>query len=290
MKKAYVALLFCLSQICSSHCFSLSREFISVQKLLDTGQLGSRIKSLGGHSGRCIEWELQNNNSDSLYVWIEAGRKLDSDNPGEQDILVVRHERVALGPRESTKVAVEGVCCQATNSSPETESSYSPGKMAPDVWVLIANYISASDFPSEVVQHTIWVLSDEHDIRSIPAIQGFSTQALREKVAEVLDIDLPWYSFDYSDDSLELFSGERSHIFAEIPYEIPFHAIIGGVIYDATGKIVYQSPMYNARTGKNVFVLNASIAGWPNGRYTFEILEDLHTVNQYRAFSLDDNG
>ena len=225
--------------------------------------------------------------TDSLFVWIEAGRKLDSDNPGDQDILVVKNTNVALGPGATQIIPVEGVCCQAKNSSPDKGSRFSIGKMAPALWVVIANFISAFNFDRHTIQQAIWVLSDEHDIRSIPVDENSTEPGLREKVAEILDIPLPWYAFKYAEDSTTLFSGDRTHVFAYIPFEVPYSTIIHGLIYNQNGEIVYQSDYTHARRGQNFFKLNVDIVGWVLGKYKFELMEDLHTVNLYRTIDLD---
>ena len=288
MKTFYSSLLFFSLPLFFNPLLAIEQgKYKSIEELVIKGVLSAEITGMGGHSKECVEFDLKNYSADSTFVWIEAGRRLESADPAEQDIFIVKNEQIALAPLEKRTVKGYGFCCQAHNSSPQKKSRFLIGMMAPAMWVVLANWIDRHNFPPSAVQNAIWVLSDQHDIRSIPALQDRSTFELRKKVAELLDIELPWYSFTYTPDSTQLFSGKRSHLFAEVAFEIPYRALINGEIRDKSGKLLHQTPHYYAPKGENIFVLNTSIEGWQQGEYSFSIIEDLGTLNQKKHFTID---
>jgi hypothetical protein len=160
--------------------------------------------------------------------------------------------------------------------------------MAVASWVLLANLIDKYHFPTSPVQNAVWVLSNGHDIRSITPIRGRPTIRLRECVADILEIDLPWYSYGYmdSEDSTELFSGVKDKIVAEVPFSVPRRTMITGQIKDKSGNLLYQSASYHANRGENVYFLEADIHDWAIGEYDFYLMEDFGTLNQKRSFTV----
>lgn len=265
----------------------LAKNFISIQKLHEIGVLNAEIKSLGGHSGECIVFDLKNNSHDSLYVWIEAGRRLFSHDPGKQDIFLLRNEEFVLAPGEQRLKNGFGFCCQSHKGGPSKDEGYCLGKMAPDAWVAMANWADQRNISESVLQNAVWVFSNGHDIRSIPAKSENDDYNFREKVAEILDIDLPWYSFGYAEDTTRMFSGMRTHIYAQVPYNVPNRTMITGQVHDKKGKLIYQTPSYHVSRGANIFTLSTSIATWPIGNYTFSIIEDFHTLNISLPITVD---
>lgn len=262
-------------------------NFISIEKLVASGIISAELESPGGDSSLNIIISMTNNSSDSTHVWVEAGRRLESFDPEEQDILVVRNEQVGLAPGETAEVQVDGFCCQSKNSGPRKKSKFAIGAMAAATWVFLAKLIDRNHFPKKSVQHAVWCLSNDHDIRTIPVFRGKPTIKLRQAVATIKEVPLPWYSFGYKDDPEELFSGEKESIVAEILFEVPRRSMMTGQIRNSSGDLVYQSPSYHASRGENVYFLEASIKGWPDGSYDFYLMEDFHTLNQMKTFVID---
>jgi hypothetical protein len=262
-------------------------KYLSIQKLMESGRILVDLESPGGDESLNIEVRMKNLRSDSAHVWIEAGRRLESVDDAEQDILVVKNQFVSLAAGEAATVAVNGFCCQSKNTGPKEKSKFTIGAMAAAAWVFLANIIDKGNFPKKSVQHAVWCLSNDHDIRTIPVFRGKPTIKLRQAVADLKDVVLPWYSFGYKDDPEQLFSGEKEAIVAEVLYEVPNRAVMTVQIRNSAGKLVYQSPSYHASQGENIYFLEADIKGWPDGSYDFYLMEDFHTLNQKQSFTID---
>ena len=61
-------------------------KYISIETALFESSLKLELRSLGGYRDECIELKVTNLLSDSLFVLIEAGRILESEDVKEQNI------------------------------------------------------------------------------------------------------------------------------------------------------------------------------------------------------------
>ncbi|MBL7930362.1 MAG: hypothetical protein JNL60_00585, partial [Bacteroidia bacterium] len=109
---------------------SFHAKILSLQNALEQKKVSIKVLSLGGHHGECIQMEIKNISTENLTLEIEAGRRLNSINDLEQDILIVKEQRVDIGPGETRETKVKGYCCQADKLSPSERSRYDVNKIA----------------------------------------------------------------------------------------------------------------------------------------------------------------
>jgi len=179
-------------------------------------------------------------------------------------------------------------CYEATKSSANKNSLFEIGILAPVAWLILTNIIDKFNFPHSAIQNAIWVLSNNHDIRSIPAFNTPETDQLRHTIASILDIELPWYSFTYATDSSDLFSGKKTHLFAEVPFTIPYQAMISTQIVDRNGNTIYDAYVASFKAGDNTLRINIPIENWPEDENYLFITEDLHTTNKKLKLTLNE--
>lgn len=259
-----------------------------LDKLLSAGKITASFESKGGYQEGCMQVVVKNNTADSVVGFIEPGRRLNSINDQEQDILVVKAAVFRLKAHESDTVTITGFCCESTKSAPSRGSRFSAGVLAPAGWLILANLINLHPFSKDAIQHAIWVLSDKHDIRSIPAYRNPAMDQLRHAVADILDIELPWYSFRFKSDSTDLFTGTKTHFFAEVPFEIPFRAVITPQIFNLHGDLIYQGDPTYFSAGEHIIAIEAPVETWPVTDYELFLMEDFHTQNKKLRFTLED--
>ena len=265
------------------------RNTTSLADLIQRGLVHLDISGLGGYQEDCVNFKIGNNTNDSLYGYVEPGRRLISKDGGEQDILIVKELEFALAPSETKDISGYGFCCQSHNSAPSEDSGFTLGKMTNENWQLLAKKIDQGEYPPSAIQNAVWVLSDDHDIRSIPAFGDDNTTDLRQSVADILGIEIPWYSFLYEQDSTDIFTGVANRLFAEVTYTVPRRTMISGQIHDADGKLVHTFPSYHTSKGTHHYHLDVPLDEFENGDYTFTILEDFGVLNFQKEFKLGDD-
>ena len=79
-------------------------KYTSIEGLFLKGKINVSVKSLGGYQEKCIQFELKNITLDTVYVHIEAGRRLVCKDSTMQDIFLVKENKIRLLPLEAQQV------------------------------------------------------------------------------------------------------------------------------------------------------------------------------------------
>lgn len=262
-------------------------KFISIEKWIKNNKLKSLIKGLGGHQGDCIKMDLKNLSSDTLYVLLEPGRRLVSEDSTLQDILVVKSQYIVLVPFASETITAYGFCCESTMHSPSKDSDFDIGYMEKPSWIRLANLIDTNSFPSDAVQSAIWVLSNNHDISSISDQNQKTVQLLKKTVANILGIQMSWYELTYVNDTSTLFSNKPETMWATVDYYVKNNTIITMNIRDKSGKIMTTLIKESSKgPGTYSYNLELKVKDWPKGEYTLSIYEDYSNLNLKKVFKL----
>lgn len=164
-----------------------------LQKAMAMKLIEIKAEGIGGYQGFCVNMHIKNISPDSLYVVVEAGRRLNSIDDKYQDILIVREDIVQLKAHEIKNVKVKGYCCQASNSAPLAGTKYSVNKMADAKLLLLARYLNSENFDMQAEQQAIWAISDNHQTAKITSFNDSLLLPLRQFVATIKDEPLPWY-------------------------------------------------------------------------------------------------
>lgn len=251
-----------------------ANERLSVQKLYDTGKVDLQIIGLGGHTGFCVSMKLMSTSAERLHVWIEPGRRLVSEDPFNQDILIVKEIKLELDPGESKSVEIFGFCCQSQLASPSPGSIFFIGFMAPKEWIELAEFMNTKNFDLQDIQMAVWVLSDDHHPASVCSANNNVT-ALRRKIAEIRRDSDPWYCIIYERDDSLLFSNKHLNLSGNLSFVVKHYCTITIQIRSESGKLMktlarelpYQEGSYS-------FEINQNIKGWSKGKYEILVLED----------------
>ena len=74
---------------------------LNLQKALDNKLVKAKAVSLGGYQDYCMNLNLKSLTNDSLIIIVEAGRRLNSIDEKNQDILITKEEIIVLKKHES---------------------------------------------------------------------------------------------------------------------------------------------------------------------------------------------
>ncbi len=283
-----IAIIFLFSLMSLTKDASLpSFDFSSVKELTNKGFLETKIRGLGGYQKDCIEFDLQNKTSDTLLVYIEAGRILTSVDTAIQDIFLVKNLKFKIFPRKRKKIKGYGFCCQSKKNAPYVDAKFNLGYLASDDWILLAEVINKNNFPAQSIQNAVWVLSDNHAFSSINAKDLSTIQDLRKTIAKIKDLEIPWYTLRYATDTAKLFSDRPEQIVGNFNYRVKNNSVITISIKDKRGQIVKR--MVNAESkgpGEYEFNLNLNVLRWKKGEYAVYIYQDYSKLIRKKVFIL----
>ena len=263
------------------------KKYSSIEQLVGDERLKTVITGLGGYQEECVELNLKNLTRDTLFVELESGRRLVSKDTNEQDILVVKRRRIILAPLAALIVNVYGFCCQSKKHGPAKASVFSIGYMAPPEWQKVTQLMDEHAFPVDAMQSAIWVLSDNHDISSIYNEKPETIQLLKNTVARIKNLEVPWYSVVFETDPTAVFSNRALKVTGELAYNLSTNAIITINVRDRSGVLVTNLEKGLSRgPGEYTDQLAINVKGWPKGTYEICVYEDYSRLIKKVVFQL----
>jgi len=258
------------------HCAYASEKFRSIEELQENGSVSVNIRSIGGYSGNCLSLQLKNNRSDTVFVRVEAGRRLDNPVETDQDILLVREEKIVLPPFAGTKRMLFGFCCQASNDAPKQDTTFGIGTMVGGNLEWLAGFIDHKKYDPSTIQQAVWVFSDNHQLASVIAGKDPLIKELRTAMAKKTNIVLPWYDVQYKILDSIPFSGQHTRVTGEIELTSASAGFLSINIRNEAGMLMYTvTEDENALYGSTYTVpLNIPVEHWGKGRYTVNVYID----------------
>ncbi len=267
---------------------SNKREFLSISKQIESNKLAAVIKGKGGYQENCLSFELKNLTRDSLFIKLEPGRRIVCEDSSFQDIFIVKEKMIILPPLASLNTEGYGFCCRASKGSPAKNSKFNIGYMAPPAWIELAEVINQNNFPTNAIQSSIWVLSDNHSIASIHYEKMEEIDLLRRTVAKIKGVELPWYTITYEKDTAMLFSERPEKLFGKINFYTNKNAIISINIRSPKGRLMTTLIEEERKNqGNHEYKLDLNIKGWPKGEYDICVYEDFSNLNFKKRFKIE---
>ncbi|GEM_PF-584208 len=268
-----------------------SKKYISIGEAIKNKIVSARITAKGGHTGECIELEIKSLIDDDTIVRIEPGRHLIAEDSVLQDILIIKEVQLILAGKEVKLLNLFGFCCQASDHSPTAGSKFNVGFMSDSATIRVATFLGTTNLPLDVMQSTVWVMSNNHSINSICNENEGDKPKMKElyrliSTIKKLDMKFPWYTLKFKQDTAVLFTNRPVKLIGEFEYSLVDPANVDLVIRDSRNSLVTtlfanrpQHPdNYNHR-----FTLDVS--KWAKGKY-FVILFVDNQLRIKREFEL----
>jgi hypothetical protein len=246
---------------------------MTLQTALEKRLVHAKASGTGGHMGYCVSIELMNLTKDSVLVVVEAGRRLNSADDHEQDIMIVKEERMLMKAMETKAVRVRGFCCQATNRSPGNRSAFKFSFPPDSNYTKLGKFIEGMDVPDGVVQQAVWSMSEGHSVASVTALKDSTARELREFLAALKGERLPWYTV--VTDGHVYPSGEISRfpvlLRGRLKVMCAKEEYVTLKMYDDKGRPVCRMVSEWKKAGENVCNVEMPVKGLEHGKYRVEM-------------------
>jgi len=255
---------------------SAKKDTVAISKAFLKKIIKLDIKGKGGYQGECLSMKIKNNSADSILIFIEAGWRFDSSDSTMQDILVVKDQYLPLAKKQEKTFGVEGFCCQAHNKAPAEKSKFAIGDSSKGQLRTIAKYLNKVKVSISNIQNAIWVMSDNNDLSSVEDENTEPSKKLREFIAKLKGIEVPFYSTSYKNEPGSVFSGKPKNITAKLAYSINNDlALVMANIRDEAGTIVKSFIIQKgAMRGEYTFDMDWDVSNMTKGKYTVRIYEN----------------
>ncbi len=246
---------------------------LGIEDAINKGLIRAVVKGKGGHGGECINLNIISIASVDTTIYVEAGRRLNSEDSTIQDILVVKEIPIFVKAGEEKNINIYGFCCQASNHSPSTNEKFDIGHMADSGLVKLAQFLSKNPFEDGIMQNAVWVISDNHPLSSVGSSDASKRKELRKlhnilATIKHLPIDFSWYSLTFKSDTARLFSGVPDSLYGDIEYSIWKNSSVSLTLSDSIGHVVkrfFSNKPQNPE--KYTYEIKTSVFGYPKGKY-----------------------
>jgi len=252
---------------------------ISIEKAIKEGVVSAEFKGSGSYSGEAINLKIKNLLPTDTLIRIESGRRLLSDDTTVQDILIIREMEFRLLANEIKQLKLFGFCCQAHNSAPGY-TGFSVGYMEDSTFIQLAHYLDSTNLPIDVMQHAVWVLSDNNPLNSIHNENKKDKEKMKglfRLLANLkgIEYEYPWYTLKYATDTASVFSGKPTKMFAEVEYYLPNQSSVDLFIKDANDllvkKLFINRPHHR---GNYTYHFTLDVSKLPKGKYYLRMYAD----------------
>lgn len=251
------------------------KDTVSVERAFNVNLIKLEIKGKGGYQGNCIAMQMNSLLNDSLIIFVEAGRRLDSKDSSQQDILVVRDMFVTLPPNQKKLVDVTGFCCQAHNGAPGVNSVFLVGLLAEKNLLSLGRYLNTAKLSDNSIQNAVWCISDNNELSSVTEDGTEESSKLRKFLAKLKGIEVPWYNIFYKKNKNMLFSFIPEKVTGTIDYYITDFSEVLVNIRDIQGTVVKSFQVgSDVERGNHTFNLDWDASGVPKGKYTLFVYEN----------------
>jgi len=251
-----------------------------LSEALDKNYVKTEVSGIGGHSGYCVQLTATNQSSIDTTFWIEAGRRLESEDTTIQDILLVKEIPLFVRAGETKTIPVYGFCCQATNGGPKVGELFRPGKMADEKLVAIAQFLNKNKYDESVCQSAVWIVSNGHSLASITADSPEKRKEIKPLQTFLAKLTgqsekHSWYSLAYTPDTTRLFSGHADSLWGDYEFEVWNNCLVRLIINDEKNNVVRRLMVdkpYNP--GKYTYEMKLNVGNWPKGKYYVRLYMD----------------
>jgi hypothetical protein len=254
---------------------------ISIEKAIRIGYIQATIQGNGGSMGNCIQITMKNLTKKDTTILVEAGRRLLSNDTSKQDILITKEQQIALNGGQEITINVYGFCCEMTNSAPGLKNIYSVGYMTDTPMVALAKFLNEQDFPIDASQHAVWAISNNLSVAAIYDGDFESIKELRQFVAMLEGVPVPWYSIAYKQDTVRLFSGIHESLHGSFSYHISNVSIVSLMVYNSEGTLI-DGIFINrpALSGDFNYPFTLDVKGYTKGKYYLRLFSGKQQIKE----------
>jgi hypothetical protein len=246
---------------------------LTLHKAIEKRLVHAKASGNGGYQGYCIRMNVMNLTKDSIVLEVEAGMRLNSANDQEQDIMIVKQEKIYMRSLQEKNFNLKGFCCQASNRSPQKNTGFKLDLPMDSNFKKLGTFLSAGEFADDAVQQAVWSLSENRTVASITTLKDSSLLPLRQFMADLKGEKLPWYtvvsaSCIYGNGVINNFP---VLLRGKVKLNCGRDEYVTTMMYDKKGLPVCAIVSQWRKNGENICQLDLPVKGLDRGKYRIEM-------------------
>lgn len=248
----------------------LAAQAIDIADAIKKGYLTATASGAGGHTGECIQLQLQNISRKRIEVRVPAGQIFEAGDSILQNIMVGKEETFLVESGKSRLGKLFGFCIEASDGSPGEGSRFSLGPLAQGNLLKLAQHLDANKLhQNPSAQFAVWAVSNSE------RLEGIGDPSLTSFVASLLGKPVPTYHVEYTQPPVDrLLPGQPANWREAMAmnglfyYDLPADQSVDFGLFDESGNLVHA--LFKNRLqkkGYHKFRFEFEIKGLEKGKY-----------------------
>lgn len=274
--------ILCLIFFASSFIYSPTKT-IDLQTAIQSKQVTADISSNGKYRGRSVQLSLNNTSDQSIEIKIPAGTIYMPSDDGEQTLVQLEDEMIALAPGKSNQLLVPAFCTEASDRCPKRDGKFTIGKTKNAKLKKMISYLKGKKIDKSTYQDAVWAITDNESISNIDAADP-ATTAFRKHVAALTGQKDTWYTSpqEHQVDQRGNINSETVTIKGELKFNSDGKSAVHQELCDHTGKVLYKSNASTPRKSDNVTMrFSVRVKGWEKGDYIVKVVQGTKELKQF---------
>lgn len=259
-----------------------SKSF-SLIEAINSKVLSATITSTGNYSGNCINIKLINNTNSPLTIIAEGGTKYHTDDDGEQTLIQIEENVIALKPHATYSGKLAAFCTEASDRCPSENSTMVLSKNTNVKFDNLIHYLKGKHIPKTTYQDAVWAISDNKSISNI-SNENIEAQNFRTYMAELTGQKNTWFASPQNVhvDDQGNFNYETVNINGELEFDCAKGAKVRQDVMKSNGEPMFESEKtMTAQTTHIRYKFRMSVRGWELGEYYIKIHDGTNTLAKY---------
>ncbi len=175
-----------------------SQQYVPIQTALDNDWITLKLQGAfdkkafkevidqnGVHYGKCIIGEIKNKLDSDIYLQIDNGLELYSDDTTVQNTIITKLVKIDLLGKEKFKFKLYAMCAEINKEVPRRGIHYEIGSVCLSRLLKVVNRIEHDDMQNLTGQFALWAVTDGIDRQTF--LKYSTDEKLLNKVIQLLD-------------------------------------------------------------------------------------------------------
>lgn len=261
---------------------------MTLEEAIQKKMVNCRYTSNGQYSGESVELSITNLSGTPLQISIPVGTVFKPNDEGDQDLIVVEQQVIALNSKATGKQTLDGFCMEANDHAPTPENGMKLSKTTNQKLKDLATHINGKGYDKDMIQSAVWIVSNGHSIGDIDQ-DSEKGKALRTYLSTLTGQKDPWYETTREHVVREdrVIENNPISVNGKIQFVSDGKIKIHEVVQKVNGEVKNTSSEIEfPRQGKWNYQFTLTVKGWEKGNYEVKVMDGNNKVLETFPFTI----
>jgi hypothetical protein len=256
---------------------------LTLEAAIAQKKVNCRLTSTGTFSGESVSVSITNLTAAPLNITIPNGTVFKPEDEGDQDLIIVQEQAIALNSKATVKQVLDGFCMEADDHSPKADGGMKLSRtLNPKLQELTA-FMNNKGYDSYAIQDAVWAVSNGHSVSNI-GNGDEKGKSLRTFICKLTNQQDTWYETKQE----RIVTPERIiesnpvSVNGTLSFVSDGQVKIHEVVKKAGGEVMNTSDeMEFPRKGKWNYGFTLTVKGWEKGNYVVNVMDGTKVLQAF---------